>query len=92
MEENNKNTDEEFEELLDDKVNKEFDENIDELQKKKVDNKRIKKIDQSKKRAAIESVFDERTVFNLSKLLVNGPLDRVEGIISAVVFVTIPET
>jgi len=83
LEENNKTTDEEFEELLEDKVNKEFDENIDELQKKKVDNKRIKKIDQSKKRAAIESVFDERTVFNLNKLLVNGPLERVKGIISA---------
>ena len=83
MEENDKVTDEELEELLDDKVKKEFNGSIDELQKKKVDNKRIKRIDQSKKRAAIESVFDERTVFNLSKLLVNGPLDRVEGIISA---------
>ncbi|MFX1308487.1 MAG: serine protein kinase RIO [Promethearchaeota archaeon] len=83
MEENNKSNDEEFEDLLDDKVKKELDANIDELQKTKVDNKRIKKIDQSKKRAAIESVFDERTVFNLNKLLVNGPLERVEGIISA---------
>ncbi|UCC21046.1 MAG: serine protein kinase RIO, partial [Promethearchaeota archaeon] len=54
-----------------------------ELQKAKIDIKRVKRIDQSKKKAAIESVFDERTVFALNKLLVHGPLDRVEGIISA---------
>ena len=83
MEENNKDTDEEFENILDDEKDKEFDTNIDELLKRKIDNKRIKKIDQSKKRAVIESVFDERTVFSLNKLLVNGPLARVEGIISA---------
>jgi len=83
LEENNKDTDEEFENILDDEKDKEFDTNIDELLKRKIDNKRIKKIDQSKKRAVIESVFDERTVFSLNKLLVNGPLARVEGIISA---------
>ena len=83
MEENNKDTDEEFENILDDEKDKEFDTNIDELLKRKIDTKRIKKIDQSKKRAVIESVFDERTVFSLNKLLVNGPLARVEGIISA---------
>ncbi|MFX1328970.1 MAG: serine protein kinase RIO [Promethearchaeota archaeon] len=84
MEENNNMNDDEFDEILeDDERSKDFDTNIDEIQKKKIDHKRIKKIDQSKKRAAIESVFDERTVFNLNKLLTNGPLERVEGIISA---------
>ncbi|MFX0105014.1 MAG: serine protein kinase RIO [Candidatus Hodarchaeota archaeon] len=83
MEEHNNTTDEDFEEQANDEIDKDFDTNIDELQKRKVDAKRIKKIDQSKKRAAIESVFDERTVFNLNKLIVNGPLERIEGIISA---------
>jgi RIO kinase 1 len=83
LEENNKITDDEFDEELEDDLNKDFDDNIDELQKVSIDNKRIKKIDQSKKKAAIESVFDERTVFTLNKLLINGPLARIEGIISA---------
>ncbi|MFX1380047.1 MAG: serine protein kinase RIO [Promethearchaeota archaeon] len=83
MGEDNKDSDEEFENTFDDDIDKDFDTNIDDLQKKKIDIKRIKKTDQSKKRAAIESVFDERTVFSLNRLLVNGPLDRVEGIISA---------
>jgi RIO kinase 1 len=83
LEENNKDSDEEFENILDDEIHKDFEADIDDLQKRKIDNKRIKKIDQSKKRAAIESVFDERTVFSLNKLLVNGPLDKVEGVISA---------
>jgi RIO kinase 1 len=60
-----------------------FDINIDELQRRNLDKKRMKNIDQSKKRAVVESVFDERTVFHLNKLLVNGPLERIEGIISA---------
>jgi len=55
----------------------------DDLEKKGIDARRIRKIDFSKKRAAVESVFDERTVFHLNKLLVNGPLDTIEGIISA---------
>ncbi len=71
--------DEDFESAIDDNMNS----SIDELEKKSIDSKRIKKIDQSKKRAVIESVFDERTVFLLNKLLVNGPLERVEGVISA---------
>ena len=71
--------DEDFESVLDDNINS----SIDELEKKSIDLKRIKKIDQSKKRAVIESVFDERTIFLLNKLLVNGPLERVEGVISA---------
>ncbi len=62
---------------------KKFDASIDQLEKNRIDYRRIKKIDQSKKRAVIESVFDERTIFQLNKLLVNGPLDRVEGVISA---------
>jgi len=56
---------------------------IDEIEKKSIDHKRIKRIDQTKKRAVVESVFDERTVFYLNRLLVNGPLDKIEGIISA---------
>lgn len=83
MEEKNKNTNQEFEDFLDEEIDNKFDTDIDELQKIKVDFKRIKKIDASKRRAAIDSVFDERTVFNLNKLSVNGPLERVEGIISA---------
>ncbi len=83
MEENNKDTDEDIDKILDDGIEEDFDTNIDELQKRNIDNKRIKKIDQSKKRAVIESVFDERTVFSLNRILVNGPLDRVEGVISA---------
>jgi len=83
LEENNKVTEEESEELVDNEMDKKFDLNIDELQKRKIDNKKIKRIDQSKKRATIESVFDERTIFTLNKLLVNGPLKRIEGVISA---------
>jgi RIO kinase 1 len=83
LEENNKITEEESEDLIDNEKDKKFDLSIDDLQKRKIDNKRIKKIDQSKKRATIESVFDERTIFTLNKLLVNGPLKNIEGIISA---------
>ncbi|MFX1365108.1 MAG: serine protein kinase RIO [Promethearchaeota archaeon] len=83
MEENNKDTSEDYDDILDIEIDEEFETNIDEIQKRKIDNKRIRKIDQSKKKATIESVFDERTVFSLSKLLRNGPLKRVEGVISA---------
>lgn len=55
----------------------------DDLEKHKIDKKRIKKEDFSKKRAAVDSVFDERTIFQLNKLIINGPLDKIEGIISA---------
>jgi len=74
---------EDSEEFLEDESEKRFNTSIDELEKIKIDYKRIKRIDQSKKRAVIESVFDERTVFHLNKILVNGPLKRIEGIISA---------
>ncbi len=75
--------DKEFNEILDKEFNNKFETNIDELQKRKIDNKRRKKIDQSKKRAVIESVFDERTIFQLNRILTHGPLERIEGIISA---------
>ena len=70
-------------ENLDDEFGDEVISKLDEIEKKRIDEKRIKRIDQSKKRAAVDSVFDERTVFQLNKLLTNGPLDRIEGIISA---------
>ena len=56
---------------------------IDDLEKRIIDKRRIKKEDRSKKRAAVESVFDERTIFQFRKLIISGPLDRIEGIISA---------
>ncbi|MFX0039070.1 MAG: serine protein kinase RIO [Promethearchaeota archaeon] len=83
MGEDNKEVDDDFENMLDEDLDKDFDTDIDDLQKANIDTKRIKKIDQSKKKSAIESVFDERTVFSLNKLLINGPLERVEGIVSA---------
>jgi RIO kinase 1 len=55
----------------------------DDLEKRTIDKRRIKKEDLSKKKAAVESVFDERTIFQLRKLITSGPLDRIEGIISA---------
>ncbi|TFG17021.1 MAG: serine protein kinase RIO [Promethearchaeota archaeon] len=55
----------------------------DDLEKNTIDRRRIKKENFSKKRAAVESVFDERTVFQLNKLIINGPLDKIEGLISA---------
>ncbi|MFW9972093.1 MAG: serine protein kinase RIO [Candidatus Odinarchaeota archaeon] len=83
MAENNKDNDDEFDFIRDEEIDKNFEINIDELQKRKIDNKRVKKVDYSKKRAAVDSVFDERTVFSLNKLLTSGPLDRIEGVISA---------
>ena len=73
----------EIDDDLDDELTNKLNSSIDNLEKGMLDNKRIKKIDQTKKRAVIESVFDERTIFLLNKLLVNGPLERIEGIISA---------
>lgn len=83
MEENNNEFDDEFDEFLDSEMEKKFDTSIDQLEKRTIDIKRIKKIDQSKKRAVIESVFDERTIFHLNTILTNGPLKRIEGVISA---------
>ena len=56
---------------------------LDDLEIKNIDSKRIKKFDHSKKMAAIESVFDERTFILLNKLLTNGKLKEFHGIISA---------
>lgn len=67
----------------DDDIANDFNKNIDDLEKKNVDSKRIKKIDQTKKRATVDSVFDERMYLQLSKLLKTGTLNRIEGIISA---------
>ncbi|MBY8984455.1 MAG: serine protein kinase RIO [Candidatus Lokiarchaeota archaeon] len=82
MDEFDKNEDN-SDDFIEDESERKFDSDIDQLEKKNIDYNRIKKIDQSKKRAVIESVFDERTIFHLNKLLVNGPLERVEGVISA---------
>jgi RIO kinase 1 len=67
----------------DDDIANEFNKNIDDLEKKNIDSKRIKKIDQTKKRATVDSVFDERMYLQLNKLLKTGTLNRIEGIISA---------
>ncbi len=76
------------EEELDNQVNSNnkeeiFDKNIDDLVKKRIDSKRVKKIDQTKKRATVDSVFDERMYLQVSKILKSGILSRIEGIISA---------
>ena len=71
------------EELFQDPIEQKLKTNIDDLQKESIDNKRIRKIDDSKKRAAIESVFDERTIRLLNKLITNGPLESIKGVISA---------
>ena len=76
--------DDEFENGIDDDdIANGFNKNIDDLEKKNVDSKRIKKIDQTKKRATVDSVFDERMYLQLNKLLKTGTLNRIEGIISA---------
>lgn len=67
----------------DDDFDDTFDKNLDDLEKKNVDSKRIKFIDQTKKRATVDSVFDERMYLQLNKLLKTGTLNRIEGIISA---------
>jgi RIO kinase 1 len=66
-----------------DDITNDFIKNIDNLEKKNLDSKRIKKIDQTKKRATVDSVFDERMYLQVSKLLKTGILNRIEGIISA---------
>ncbi|MFX0057273.1 MAG: serine protein kinase RIO [Candidatus Hodarchaeota archaeon] len=83
MENGNDEKDEYDEEFLENDLDDDFHSTLDDLVKKTIDTKRIKITDQSKKRAAIESVFDERTIFQLNKLLTNGPLSRIVGIISA---------
>ncbi len=56
---------------------------LDEIIKARIDKKRIKKEDKSKKRAALQSVLDERTFIALKKVLEKGILSYIEGIISA---------
>jgi len=67
----------------DDDMDKIFNKKLDDLEKRNIDDKRIKKIDQTKKRATVDSVFDERMYLQLNKLLKAGILNRIEGIISA---------
>lgn len=83
MKEQNSETDEEMDDFIDDAEENRFHYSIDELEKNKIDLKRKKKIDDSGKRAAIESVLDERTIFNLRKLLDKGIITKIEGTISA---------
>jgi RIO kinase 1 len=73
----------EKEEFDEDDLENEFDSDIDNMEKRTLDSKRMRNIDQTKKTAVIESVLDERTRELLSKLLINGPLDSITGIISA---------
>ncbi|MHA1804275.1 MAG: serine protein kinase RIO [Promethearchaeota archaeon] len=73
----------EDEEEFNQEINKQLTKKIDRLEKKWIDKRRMKRTDQSRKRAAVESVFDERTIFQLNKLLSKGVLRNIEGIISA---------
>ncbi len=83
MDEFDDTSEDEIDDFIEEESEIKLDARIDQLEKKGIDYRRIRKIDQSKKRAVIESVFDERTIFNLNKILANGPLKRVEGVISA---------
>ena len=83
MDEYDDTSEDEIDDFVEGESEIQLDDRIDQLEKKGIDYRRIKKIDQSKKRAVIESVFDERTIFHLNKILANGPLERVEGVISA---------
>lgn len=73
----------EKDEFDEDDLENKYDSDIDNLEKRTLDSNRIRIIDQSKKKAVIESVLDERTHELLRKLLVNGPLEHITGIISA---------
>jgi RIO kinase 1 len=88
LEKNHTEEEQNDEEELDNRVSSDiledkFDKNLDDLVKKQIDNKRVKKIDQTKKRATVDSVFDERMYLQIRKLLKSGILNRIEGIISA---------
>ncbi len=73
----------EKDEFEDGNLENNYDSDIDNLEKRTLDSNRIRMIDQSKKKAVIDSVLDERTHEILRKLLVNGPLEHITGIISA---------
>ena len=77
-EEDSKYEDRELSENSDD-----FDKDIDNIIKKNIDNKRIRHIDKTKRKAAIEAVFDERTIWELGKTIQKGIIDYLEGIISS---------
>ncbi|TFG24586.1 MAG: serine protein kinase RIO [Promethearchaeota archaeon] len=67
----------------DELTNKDDYSELDDIEIKNIDAKRIKKIDRTKKIAAVESVFDERTYSLLNKLSKNGLLTELYGLISA---------
>jgi len=71
------------EELMEDDIDHRDNLNLDDLEKKSIDVKRIKKVDYTKRRATVDSVFDERTFFLVNQILKNQILHRIEGIISA---------
>jgi len=75
--------DEDLDEILEDDLNDKINSSLDHLERRNIDRKKIKRIDRTKKRAAVDSVLDERTAFQLNRLLINGSLNRIEGIISA---------
>jgi RIO kinase 1 len=60
-----------------------FHKDLDEMIKEQVDKKRMKDKDKSERRAATQSVLDERTYLQLRKILQKGVLSYIEGIISA---------
>jgi RIO kinase 1 len=60
-----------------------FHKDVDEMIKERIDKKRMKKKDKSERRAATQSVLDERTYLQLRKILQKGVLSYIEGIISA---------
>jgi len=67
----------------DELINEDDYSSLNDIEIKSIDAKRIKKIDRTKKIAAVESVFDERTYNLLNKLLKNGSLTNFYGLISA---------
>ncbi len=75
--------DSEYEKKETNKESGDFDKNIDNIIKKKIDNNRIKNFDKKKKRAVVEAVFDERTIWELGKLIQKNIIHHIEGIISA---------
>ncbi|MBD3341045.1 MAG: serine protein kinase RIO [Candidatus Lokiarchaeota archaeon] len=81
--EDEKIIDDEIDNHLEDRMVNRLNYELDDLQKEKIDTKRRKRIDQTKKRAAVDSVLDERTAFQINKLLTYGTLKKIEGIISA---------
>ncbi|MFX1238544.1 MAG: hypothetical protein ACFE8P_12595, partial [Promethearchaeota archaeon] len=65
MKEENVDLDGEMDEPLEKNIEDKLISSVDTLEKKKIDSKRIRIIDDSRKRSTINSVFDERTLFQL---------------------------